>query len=110
LIVISREAAAGEDLSVQAVSQGTLARVLADRGRHQEAEELARAAVALASQTDLISEHADILLDFAYALMAADRVAEAHAAAAEAFSLYQQKGNLPGARESLRCLDRYAPA
>jgi predicted ATPase/DNA-binding SARP family transcriptional activator len=108
LIAVSREAAADEDLSAQAVSQGALARILADRGRHREAEELARSAVALTSQTDLISEHADILLDLAYALAAANQIAEAHAAAAQAVGLYQRKGNLPGARESLRYLAHYA--
>ena len=66
--------------------------------------------MALTSQTDLVSEHADILLDLAYALAADGRVTEAHAAAAQAVGLYQRKGNLPGARKSLQYLARYAPA
>ena len=63
LIAISQEAAADEDLSTQAVGQGLSARILADRGHYREAEELARSAAALAAQTDLLSEHADTLLD-----------------------------------------------
>jgi len=106
---MGRDAGADEDLSVQAVSQGLHARILADRGRHHEAEQLARSAVALSAQTDLLSEHADILLDLAYVLAAADQVAEAHAAAGQALDLYQRKGNLPGARESLNYLAHYAP-
>jgi len=110
LITIGREAAASEDLVTQAVSQGVLARILADRGRHREAEGLARSAVALAERTDLLSEHADIQLDLAYVLGALGRVTEAHAAAACAVDLHQRKGNLPGVRESLRHLAYYAPA
>jgi tetratricopeptide (TPR) repeat protein len=109
LIATSREAAAGEDLVTQALSQGVLARILADRGRHREAEDLARSAAALAAQTDLLSEHAGIQLDLAHVLAALGRVSEAHGAAALAVDLYQRKSNLPGARESLRHLARYAP-
>ena len=110
LIAISQEAAAGEDLSTQAVSQGLSARILAGRGHHREAEELARSAAELAAQTDLLSEHADTLLDLAHVLAATGRIPEAHAAATQAFDLYQRKGNLPGTRESLRYLAHYEPA
>ena len=110
LLAISREAAADEDLSAQAAGRGLSARILADRGRQREAEELARSAVALAAQTDLLSEHADTLLDLAHVLIASGQAREAHAAAAHALDLYQRKGNLPGARESLRYLSRSSPA
>jgi DNA-binding SARP family transcriptional activator/tetratricopeptide (TPR) repeat protein len=108
LIAMGREAGADDDLSVQAVGQGTLARIFADRGRHAKAEQLARSAATLSARTDFLSEHADILLDLAYALATADRAPEAHTAASQALDLYQRKGNLPGARESLRHLARYA--
>ena len=110
LIAISQEAAADEDLSAQVVGRGLSARILADRGRHREAEELACSAVGLAAQTDLLSEHADALLDLAHVLAASGRASEAHAAATQALDLYQRKGNLPGARESLRYLTQSAPA
>ena len=110
LITISREAGAGEDLSAQIIGQGSSARILAYRGHHAEAEELARSAVALAAQTDLLSQRADTLLDLAQVLAAAGRVAEAHATATQALDLYQRKGNLPGARESLRYLAQYVPS
>jgi DNA-binding SARP family transcriptional activator len=108
LIEISQEAAAGEDLSAQIIGQGLSGRILADRGRHGEALELASSAVALAASTDLLSQHADALLDLAHVLAAADRVPDAHAAATQALDLYQRKGNLPGARESLAHLAQYA--
>jgi DNA-binding SARP family transcriptional activator/tetratricopeptide (TPR) repeat protein len=109
LITISREAGGGEDLSAQIIGQGLSARILAHRGQHAKAIELADSAVALATQTDLLSQRADTVLDLAQVLAAAGRVPEAHAAAAQALDLYQRKGNLPGARESLRYLAQYAP-
>ncbi len=110
LIATSREAVAEGDLSPQALGQALQARILADRGRYREAEELARSAVALAAQTDLLSHHADILLELSHVLAAAGQVSEAHSAATQAFNLYQRKGNLPGAREALRHLTQSAPA
>jgi tetratricopeptide (TPR) repeat protein len=108
LIAISQEAAAGEDLITQIIGQGLSARMLADRGRHTEATELASSAVALAAQTDLLSQHADALLDLAHVLATSGRIPEAQAAATQALDLYQRKGNLPGTRESLGYLTRYA--
>jgi tetratricopeptide (TPR) repeat protein len=108
LITISREAGGGEDLSAQIIGRGLSARILAYRGHHAEAVELADSAVALASQTDLLSQRADALLDLANVLTAAGRAHEAHAAAAQALDLYQSKGNLPGARESRRYLAQLA--
>jgi DNA-binding SARP family transcriptional activator len=110
LLDMSREAAADEDLSPQAVGQGLYARILADRGRYREAEELARSAVALSAQTDLLSEHADTLLELSHVLAAAGQVSEAHSVATEALGLYRRKGNLPGARGALRYLTQSAPA
>jgi DNA-binding SARP family transcriptional activator len=107
LISISRDAGADQDLSAQIIGQGLSARILADRGHHAEAEDLARSAVALAAQTDLLSERADALLDLAHVLAAAGRVPDAHAAAIQALHLYQRKGNLPGVRESLGYIAQY---
>jgi DNA-binding SARP family transcriptional activator/tetratricopeptide (TPR) repeat protein len=110
LIAVSREAAADEDLSAQAIGRGLYARILADRGRYREAEELARSAAAISAQTDLLSEHADTLLELSHVLAAAGQVSEAHSTANRALELYQRKGNLPGARESLRYLTESTPS
>jgi ATP/maltotriose-dependent transcriptional regulator MalT len=109
LIAISQEVAADEDISAQIICQGLSARILADRGRHAEAAELAFSAVALAAPSDQLNPHADALLDLAHVLAASGRASEAHAAATQALDLYQRKGNLPGTRESLRYLTQYAP-
>jgi DNA-binding SARP family transcriptional activator len=108
LIAISQEIAAGEDLSAQIICQGLSARILAHRGRHAKALELASSAATLAAQTDLLSPRADALLDLTQALAASGRISEAHAVATQALDLYQRKGNLPGTRESLGYLTRYA--
>jgi tetratricopeptide (TPR) repeat protein len=108
LIAISQEAAAGEDLVTEIIGQALSARLLSDRGRHAKATEVASTAVALAAQTDLLSQHADALLDLAHVLAASDRYPEAQAAATQALDLYQRKGNLPGVREALGYLTRYA--
>ncbi len=108
LIEISQEVAPDDDISAQFVCQGLSARILADRGRHAEAVELAASAVALAAQTDQLSPHADALLDLAHVLAASGRASEARAAASQALDLYQRKGNLPGTRESLGYLTQYA--
>jgi predicted ATPase/DNA-binding SARP family transcriptional activator len=109
LLDLSRAAAAYGDPAPQAIGQGLYARILADRGRHREAEELARSAVALAAQTDLLDKHADTLLELSHVLAVAGQVSEAHSAAIQAGDLYQRKGNLPGARKSLRGLTQSAP-
>ena len=49
LIAIGREAGAGEDLSTQIIGQGLAGRILADRGRYPEAEELACSAAGACS-------------------------------------------------------------
>jgi DNA-binding SARP family transcriptional activator/tetratricopeptide (TPR) repeat protein len=109
LITMSRQAGADEDLSAQIIGQGLAARILAHRGHHAEAQELANSAVQLAAQTDLLSQHADALLDLAHVLAAAGRTTEAHTAATQALDLHQRKGNLPGTRESLRYVAQQAP-
>jgi uncharacterized protein HemY len=92
------------------VSQGSSARILANHGQYRDAEQLVRSAAALDTQTDLLNGRADTLLELSHVLAAAGRVSEAHAAATEALELYRRKGNLPGARESLRYLTQSAPA
>src|SRR5262249_41337314 len=74
LIDVSRAGAADEDPSTQVIGQGIYARILADRGRYLEAEELARSAAALAAQTDLLSHHADTLLELSHVLAVAGQV------------------------------------
>jgi tetratricopeptide (TPR) repeat protein len=108
LIAISQEVSADEDTSAQVICLGLSARILANRGRHAEAVDLAFSAVTLAEQTDQLSPHADALLELAQALAASGRTFEAHDAATQALELYQRKGNLPGIREALGCFTQHA--
>jgi Flp pilus assembly protein TadD len=108
LIAISQEAASSEDIVTKILGRGLSARMLADHGQYAQATELASSAVALAAKTDLLSQHADTLLDLAHVLAVSGRFPEARTAATQALDLYQRKGNLPGTRESLGYLNRYA--
>ncbi len=73
---------------------GIPARLLARRGRLEEAERLAREGVAVAANTEFVVLHADVLLDLADVLELAGRPEEAHEAADEAVSLYERKGDV----------------
>jgi tetratricopeptide (TPR) repeat protein len=105
---VSREAAAGEDFSAQMVWQGVSARILAARERLADAEALARAAVAVAEQTDFLSQHGDALVELAHVLGAAGRAPEARDAVGKALGLYRRKGNLLAAASARRQLERLA--
>jgi tetratricopeptide (TPR) repeat protein len=71
---------------------GVPARLLARRGRIEEAEALAGEGVALAADSEFVVLHADVLLDQAEVLLLAGRREEAGAAVAEAASRYERKG------------------
>jgi tetratricopeptide (TPR) repeat protein len=73
------------------------AKVLAVRGVLDEALELAREAVALAAQIDLLNVRGDTLLDFAELLRLAGRSTEARASLEEAAALFERKGNVVSA-------------
>jgi DNA-binding SARP family transcriptional activator len=79
---------------------GVPARLLARRGRFEEAERLAREGVAVAAGTEFVGLHADVLLDLAEVLRLAGRADEAAAATAEAVGLYERKGNAAAARSA----------
>jgi class 3 adenylate cyclase/tetratricopeptide (TPR) repeat protein len=105
-IAVSRDAGAGEDLLAQVVGQGLLARILAARGQLGEAEELARAAVALAARTDFLNQHGDALLELAAVLAEAGRATDATAAAGAALELYGRKGNRIATARARQLLER----
>jgi tetratricopeptide (TPR) repeat protein len=67
-------------------------KVLARRGEYHEGERLAREAVALAAETDMLNAHADALLDLAEVLALVGQ--DARAELEQALALYERKGNL----------------
>ena len=89
--------AAPEDTVTQVIWRGVQAKILARRRRCDEAEALARAAVALVEATDLLSHHGDAMLDLAEVLQICERNEESGRAARTGLALYELKGNAVGA-------------
>ena len=80
------------------------------RGEHEEAERLAREAVAISSRTDAPIWHGDALYDLAEVLQLAGRTDEAAAAFEQAFEQYERKRALPLVEQTRARLDlRAAP-
>jgi class 3 adenylate cyclase/tetratricopeptide (TPR) repeat protein len=69
------------------------ARLLAQEARNDEADRLAREAVALADTTDALTERGETLLQHAHVLLLAGRIAEASDRAEAALELFDRKGD-----------------
>ena len=82
------------DVLSQMLWRQVRARILARRGQHAKAEELAREAVLLAEETDMLNYHANALADLAEVDVAAGRAEDGSAHLEEALALYERKGNL----------------
>ena len=72
LCAAAAAAAADDDIVTQVIWRGVQAKILAREGRCEEAEALAREAVALVEPTDLLSHHGDAMLDLAEVLRTCD--------------------------------------
>jgi class 3 adenylate cyclase len=90
---LGRELAAEQDVSPQVLWRQAQALVHAGRGRHAEAEALAREAVAIAERTDGLNMQGDALWDLTNVLAAAGRTDEAAAALEQALERYERKKN-----------------
>ena len=101
----SRAISGGDDLDAQPRWRAALARTLARRGEHLEAERLAREALELLEPTDFIDLRADVYDALAEVLLGAGRVDEAVAAVEEAIALHDRKGNVVSAARSRSALD-----
>lgn len=98
------------DLEWQSCWRGIRAKVLARRDRLPEAVRLARQALALIEQTDLLTTHAIVLTDLAEVLRLGGNPEEAAAAFVEAIELYERKGNLVSAAKARALLAELATA
>ncbi|MBA3262249.1 MAG: tetratricopeptide repeat protein, partial [Thermoleophilaceae bacterium] len=94
---ITDRRAAPEDTVTQVIWRGVQAKILARRGRCDEAEALARAAVTLVEATDLLSHRGDAMLDLADVLRICEREEESERAARTGLAFYDLKGNAVGA-------------
>jgi tetratricopeptide (TPR) repeat protein len=99
------ELAAAEDTMTQAIWRGVQAKVLAREGRGEEAEALAREAVALVEPTDLLSHRGDAMLDLADVLLTCAHAEEADRATRTGLAMYELKGNAVAAARALLLLD-----
>ena len=87
-----RETDPSEFRSTQILWRQVQGKVLARRGELEEGERLAREAVAMAEETDMLNAHADALVDFAEVLDLAGQ--DGRAQLEQALALYERKGNL----------------
>jgi class 3 adenylate cyclase len=74
------------------------ARLLAEDGRSEEADRLARKAIALAETTDALTDRGETVLEHAHVLRLGGRMVEAGKQAEAALALFEQKGNEASAR------------
>ena len=95
------QAAAGaaptDDIFTHVIWRGVKAKILAAEGHCDQAEALAREAVALVQPTDLLSLRGDAMLDLAEVLRACGRTDDSNHAVRTGLSLYENKGNAAGA-------------
>jgi class 3 adenylate cyclase/tetratricopeptide (TPR) repeat protein len=101
----ARTAAAHDDVSAQTLWRTAAAKILSSREEFEGAERLARQAVAIIEETDLLNYRADALMDLGLVLKRAGRVDEAVEAIRAALDLYKRKGNTVSARSAIVSLD-----
>jgi tetratricopeptide (TPR) repeat protein len=90
---VAREHAAANDLDAQMRVRSVEAKLQARSGSFVDAEDAARAAVALSDQSDALNDRAQVSLDLAEVLRLAGRQDEAREPTAAAVALYERKGN-----------------
>jgi class 3 adenylate cyclase/tetratricopeptide (TPR) repeat protein len=98
--VRAAELGASEDAATQMLSLQVRCKVLARRGEFQDAESLAREAVAIGEKTDVLDMQGDAHLDLGEVLLLAGRPDEAAAALEQAVERYERKGNLVSTRQA----------
>jgi len=94
---ISEQAGASDDIVTQMLWRQVRAKTLARRGHVEDAEDLARDAVALAEPTDALDMRADGLVDLAEVLRLIGRTDETTGVLEGAVRLYEQKGDVVSA-------------
>ena len=105
----SRDLGASDDLATQALWRQAEAKVLARRADAEEAERLAREAVAITEPTQELNARADSLLDLGAVLELIEKPQDARFAYARALDLYQRKGNVVMAERTRAQLSKTKP-
>jgi tetratricopeptide (TPR) repeat protein len=96
----SRELGASDDLFTQALWRQVEAKVLARRGEAEQAERLAREAVAITDTTQHLTGRANSRVDLATVLELIGKPEDARVALEQALALYEQKGNVVSAERT----------
>jgi class 3 adenylate cyclase/tetratricopeptide (TPR) repeat protein len=91
---------ASDDAITQMLWRQVRAKVLARRGEDEEAERLAREAVAIGRETDMVNQHADAYVDLGEVLLLGGKTDEAAAALEQAIERYERKGNIVSTRRA----------
>ena len=91
------ELGAIDDAFTQMLWRQVRAKVLARRGQHAEADRLAREAVAVCADTDMLEAQGDVYADLAEVLLLGGKPDEAATALEDALERYERKGNLVSA-------------
>ena len=94
------ELGASDDVYTQVVSLRVRAKVRARRGELEEAERMARDAVAIVAPTDFLNGQGDASAALAEVLALAGNPDEATASLEDALARYERKGNLVSARRT----------
>jgi class 3 adenylate cyclase/tetratricopeptide (TPR) repeat protein len=102
--------APSDDVSSQMLWRQVRARILARRGEHGEAERLAREAVSVARETDMLNFQGNALADLGEVYVLAGRPEEAREQLGQALALYEQKGNIVAAARARRRLEELTHA
>jgi tetratricopeptide (TPR) repeat protein len=87
------ELGASDDAYTQMLWRQARAKVLGRRGRHAEAERLAREAVAICDETDMLNAQGDAYADLAEVLILTGKPTEAASPLEQALERYERKGN-----------------
>ncbi len=85
---------ASDDAFTQMLWRQAKAKILARRHEHAEAERLAREAVVIGEETEMLDAQGDAHADLAEVLLLGGKADEAAAALEQALERYERKGNL----------------
>ncbi len=91
------ELGASDDALTQFLWRQVTAKVSARRGEHEDAERLAREAMAIAERTDMLASQSDVYADLAEVLLLGGKRDQAAVALEEALDRCERKGNIVAA-------------
>jgi len=101
---ISNDLAAEDDAMSQTLWRGACAKASARLGEINRAMVLAREAVKISEQTDMLNQRGDTLMDLAEVLGLSNRSADATTVIRRALQVYKQKGNIVSATRARKLL------